>query len=212
MKLILKETADKIAASARNAMEHIRDVQVLQQFMKNRISEIDLSAAQKRKLERYQYIYNARVSGKYVDKDIVHQLQQHFKIEINQAYLDLRAADELFTTIINIDKRFNYYLMLQLNSDYQRKCLDMGDMKSLAKFEKNRADILKQIEDLDEGAGELFEGHEFEVTFDPTLLGAKPISKKEMTDLLKQINEKRNKKINTNLIESLEFEEATPSE
>jgi hypothetical protein len=205
MKLILKQKAEEIAAAAQAVMAHTHDWQVIEQYMCNRLADVQLTTTQQDKLDRYQYIYNARVSGKYLSKDIVSQLTRNYGVSLPQAYLDMKAAEELFTTVININKRFDYSVMLQLNSDYQRKCVELGDMKSLAKFEKNRIEINKEIEEIEDNRGELFEGHTFEMTFDPTLLGAAPISKDDMKGLLDAINAKRNKKIKTDMFEELNY-------
>ena len=55
--------------------------------------------------------------------------------------------------------------------------------------------------------GELFEGHTFEMTFDPTLLGAKPITKNDLKELLNSINSRRQKKIKTDMFDELDYEE-----
>src|SRR5690606_37146010 len=108
------------------------------------------------------------------------------------------------------NKRFELNLALEINKKYQHMCVELGDMKSLAKFEKNRNDLIEQIEELEDNRGELFEGHTFELTFNPELLGATPITHKDMKDLLDQINERRNKKVKTDMFEELDYTETPP--
>lgn len=79
----------------------------------------------------------------------------------------------------------------------------MGDMKALAAFEKNRKDLLKLLPDEDEKPVD-FQGHVYELTFDPKLLGAPEINMKE---LLQSINAKRNKPIKIDMFEELEHED-----
>lgn len=204
----LQRHAEQVSLAAERIMAVTRDWQMIREYLNNRLSEFELTEVQKEKKERYQYIYNQKVSGRYTNSEIVHQVQKIFKVESSQAYEDMKCADELFTSIINVDKQLELKLKLEINKSYQRKCMEIGDMKSLAKIEKNGIEIAKLLEDMEDDRGEMFEGHVFEMTFDPSLLGAAPISKKDMQDLLKQINEKRSKKIRTDMFEELEFTES----
>lgn len=203
---LLVQKAGEITHAARVAMEHVKDLQEIELHMNGKL-EFPLTEDQQSKLDRYQHIYNARLSGKYLQKDIVNQVKTLFGVSISQAYRDVESAQELFSKVVNVRKQFELNVMLQLNSDYQRKCVELGDMKSLAKFEKNRENILKQVEEIEDNKGELFEGHIYELTFDPSLLGGTPITSTEMKSLLDEINAKRQKKIRTDLFEDIEFEE-----
>lgn len=205
---ILKNKAEQISRAAEIIMAVTRDWQVIREYLNNRLSEWELTEVQKEKKERYQYIYNQKVSGRYTNVEIVSQVQRLYKVETSQAYEDMKCADELFTSIINVDKQLELKLKLEINKSYQRKCMETGDMKTLAKIEKNGIEIAKLLEDMDDDRGELFEGHVFEMTFDPSLLGEQAkISKKDMLDLMNKINEKRSKKIRTDMFEELEFTE-----
>jgi hypothetical protein len=210
LKMVLQNKASEISEAAEAVMAHTRDWQMIQNFMSNRLQEFQLTATQQMKMERYQFIYNAMVSGKYTDKEVLAQVKTNFGVKQAQAYQDMAATQEIFSTVVNINKRFELSLMLQLNKNYQRRCLELNDMKSLAKFEKNRIDITKQLEDLEDDRGELFEGHTFEMTFDPTLLGAKPITKNDLKELLNSINSRRQKKIKTDMFDELDYEEEIP--
>lgn len=210
LQVVMTNKAAEIAALAEVVAAYTRDWQMIQMAMSNRMDEIQLTETQQRKKERYQYIINQTLTGRYSDKEIINQVIQQFKIKSAQAYEDLNASKEIFTSIFNLDKRYELNLALQINKTYQRMCVELGDMKSLAKFEKNRNDLIKQIEELEDNRGELFEGHTFELTFNPELLGAAPITQKDMKDLLDQINDRRNKKVKTDMFEELDYSETPP--
>lgn len=210
LKLVMQNKAAEIAAAAEAVAAHTRDWQMIEQFLSNRLEEFHLTYTQQKKMERYQYMYNQVVSGRYTDTEVINQSCKFFKIKPAQAYEDLSASKEIFSTVLNINKRFELNLALEINKKYQRMCVELGDMKSLAKFEKNRSDLIKQIEELEDNRGELFEGHTFELTFNPELLGAAPITQKDMKDLLDQINERRNKKVKTDMFEELDYTETPP--
>jgi len=202
---ILQRKAEQVSRASELILARTNDWQLIREYMNGRMEEWELTPDQIEKKNRYQYIYNQKVSGKYTNAEVVNQVQRLYKIESSQAYEDMKCADELFTSLINVDKQLELKLKLEINKSYQRKCLELGDMKSLAKFEKNGIEIAKLLEDMEDDRGELFEGHVFEMTFDPSLLGAAPISKKDMMDLMNRINEKRGKKIRTDMFEELEF-------
>ena len=207
LKVILKDKASQIAATADLLMSKTRDWQVIKQYLCNRMADFDLTEMQKEKMNRYQYIYNQLVSGKYTQTDIVNQVSKLYKIELVQAYEDISATREIFNSVINVNKLFELNLALQINQNYLRKCEEAGDFKNLVKFEKNRLDMIKELQDVEDNRGELFEGHTFEMTFDPTLLGAPAISKENMKELLAAINLKREKKIKIDMFDELEFKD-----
>ena len=124
---------------------------------------------------------------------MVNQVKNFYKVSLAQAYEDVNAAKEVFSTVVSVNKLFELNLALQLNTKYKAKAEEMGDLKALAMFEKNRKDLLKLLPDAEDNGGELFEGHTYEMVFDPTLLGAP--TKIDMKELLAAINAKRGKKI-----------------
>lgn len=205
--IALQKKAEQIRSAAESLMSNTRDWQVIKQFMCNRLKDIKLTQEQEKKLERYQFIYNQLVSGKYTDAEVVNQLtnKKFYGLSISQAYEDMNAAKEIFPSVININKRFELHLSLQLNQIRQMKAEAMGDMKALAAFEKNRALLLKEIPDEEENPGEMFDGHTIEAVFDPALLGAPAV---DMKEVLKAVNEKRDKKIKIDMFDELEFVES----
>lgn len=198
----LQKKAEAVEAQAEFIMAKTRDWQVIKQYMSNRINEIVLTPEQQKKMERYQYIYNELVAGKSTNQQIVQQVKNFFKIELTQAYEDMNAAREVFTSVINVNKQFELNLALELNTKYKNKAEAMGDLKALAAFEKNREKLIALLPDEEEKPID-FQGHIYELTFDPILLGAPKINMKE---LLAEINAKRKKPIKIDMFEELEYE------
>jgi len=200
----LQKIADDVSAQAEFIMNKTRDWQVIQQYLSNRINNIELTPEQQIKMERYQYIYNQLVTGRYTDQEVVNQVKKFYKIEATQAYEDMNASREVFNRVININKQFELNLQLQINRKMLNKCVEMSDMKAYAAIERNRERLIKQLPEEVENPGEFFEGHTYEMTFDPALLGAPAV---DMIKVLQAINAKRNKDIKTDMFEELEFKE-----
>lgn len=200
---------DQIQRSAELIMEKTRDWQVIKQFLCNRLSENFLTPAQEEKLKRYQYIYNQLVSGKYTETEVVSQLTnpQLFNIGSTQAYDDIAATKEIFPSFININKRFEIIVQLQINRDMLRKASELCDLKAYAALEKNRTALLALVEEDEAIPGELFEGHQLEAVFNPALLGVPEITKEDMKSLLQELNDKRKVKIKTDFIEDIPHED-----
>lgn len=201
LKVMLAEKAEQVARSAELIMAKTRDWQMVKEYMCNRLDEIELTPTQQDKLKRYQFIYNQLVSGKYTDNDIVAMSAKMHGTKRVQAYEDLAATRELFNSVINLNKNFELSLALEITKNYMRKCEEAGDFKALQKFNKDKIEIIKQLQDIEDNRGELFEGHVFEMTFDPALLGAPEITKENMKDLLSSINAKRDKKIKIDMFD-----------
>lgn len=201
----LQKRAEAVEAQAEFIMAKTRDWQVIKQFMSNRMHEIVLTPEQEKKMERYQFIYNELVSGKSTNQQIVQQVKTLFKIELSQAYEDMNAAREVFTSVININKQFELNLALELNTKYKNKAEAMGDLKALAAFEKNREKLIALLPD-EESDPVDFEGHIYELTFDPQLINGPKVTAESMKKLLDAINAKRRKPIRTEMFEELESE------
>jgi hypothetical protein len=204
VKHALQKRAEEVSAAADFIMGKTRDWQMIKQYLSNRTNEIVLTDEQEKKMERYQYIYNQMVTGRYTDQEVINQVKKFYKIKTTQAYEDMNGTREVFNSVININKQFEINLQLQINRKLLRKAEELGDMKACAAFEKNRALLIKQLPEENEMLGELFEGHIYEMTFDPSLLGAPPVNMKE---LLQKINAKRNKAIKTDMFEEIEYKD-----
>lgn len=200
----MQKKANSVMAATEKLMESTRDWQVIKQFIQNRLVDMELTPEQTKKLERYQYVYNQLVSGKYTEQEIVRQLtsDKFYSLSLSQAYEDLAASKELFASVINVNKGFELHLALQLNHIRTRKAEEMGDMKAVAAFEKNRALLIKELPEVEENPAEMFEGHTIEAVFDPSLLGYGPV---DMQEVLKVVNEKRDKKIKIDMFEELNY-------
>lgn len=198
-----KHTAE-VEVQADLIMSKTRDWQMIKQYMANRMKEFKLTSEQIEKKTRYQFMYNEMMTGKSTDYQVVNMTKNHFEISLSQAYEDLKFTKEVFSDIINVDKIFDLQLSLELNRKYQAKADAIGDLKALASFEKNRESLLKQLPDQENRDAENFEGHTYELTFDPRLLGAPPVDMKKVLDA---INAKRHKPINTDMFPELESED-----
>lgn len=201
----LVKRSEEVSKQAEFIMAKTRDWQLIKQYMSNRVQDITLTAEQQKKMERYQFIYNEIASGKSTDQQVVNQAKNIYKISLSQAYEDLNATKEIFSTVININKQFELSQALQLNTKYKAKAEEMGDLKALAMFEKNRKDLIKLLPEVEDNSADIFEGHTYEMVFDPTLLGAP--AKVDMKELLTAINAKRGKKINIDMFPELEHED-----
>lgn len=210
----LMKRANQVATTTELLLTRVQDWQQIKEYLCNRVNDDSfLTEAQKGKLARYQFMYNQLATGKYTDTEVINQCMKMYKIKSHaQAYEDLSCTRELFNFVLNVNKQFEINLQLQINRNMLRKAEELNDMKAVAALEKNRALLLKLLPDREDNPAELFEGHTYEFTFDPTLLGGPKINMKEVLDL---INEKRQVKINTDMFIDAEIvddhgEETTP--
>jgi hypothetical protein len=177
------------------------DWQTIKKFLSNRIDNIQLTATQKKKLERYQFTYNQLSSGKFVDKEVVQQLSSIYGIDQSTAYEDLSDAKELFGFLFSINKLFEIKVQLDLNRIMMQKAKEVSDFRGFAALEKNRTELLKLIPEIEDTPGEHFTPHINEIVFDPSLIGAPEVN---MNELLKMINERRGVTINLDAIPEAE--------
>lgn len=200
----MAKTKDQIAYTTDILLSQSVDWQVIRDYMTGRIRGLKLTEKQEEKMKRYQFVYNQLVTGKYTDTDIVNQLKTQYQLQNDQAYHDLRDTKELFGTVVNINKKFELMLQLEVNRKMLRKAEELCDLKAYASLEKNRAALIAQLPEEEPEAASIFEGHEIEPTFDPKLIGAEEV---DMMELLNAINEKRSVKLKTELFEDIEHED-----
>lgn len=205
VQMALVKKSEEVNRQAEFILSKTRDWQVIKKYMSNRLADITLTKEQEKKMERYQFIYNQLAGGEYGDNEVVILASKKFNISQTQAYEDINATKEVFSSVININKLFELNLALQLNNRYKAKAEDLGDMKALAAFEKNRMQLLKLLPEAEDTMPELFEGHTYEMVFDPSLLGAP--SKVDMKEILQMINAKRGKKVKLDMFEELDHED-----
>jgi hypothetical protein len=205
---ILKDKAEQIRHGAELIASTTNDWQMVREYLCNRLSEgIELNEIQTAKLKRYQYVYDNMSSGKYNELDIVGHLENVFGIKRTQAVQDIQDAQELFATTLNINKRFEIKMELEINKDARKKALANGDYKSAAAFSKIIQTITKDLPDVDPEAGKRFAGHTFVFTADPRVLGKPLPTKGELNKLMKDINTHTGKSLSMDFIDDLEFEE-----
>lgn len=200
---ILKLTANQISYSANLLADMTMDWQVIKEYLSNRLNNLVLTETQQKKLDRYNFIYNQTLSGKYSKQQVLNMTMEKFQICHSQACKDANATSEIFSTIITINKKFELQLELESAKDMKRKCIALNDFKTAALIQKNIIAIIDQLpEEVDDAAAK-FEGHFIEAVFDPRLLGAPEIN---MTEVLNALNAKRKVKIKTDLFENLSFQ------
>ena len=204
VEMLLKIKAESVRAGADLISDRTMDWQLIKQYMTNRHKELVLTADQQRKLERYQFIYNQLVSGKYTDRDVVLQLKKLFNVSEAQAYEDLNCSRELFTSVININRQFELNNELQIAKAARGKCLEVLDFKNAAAFGKVIKDLIAMLPEEEVSPGMDFEGHILEAVFDPSLLGAPDI---DMEEVLRVLNEKRNVPVKIDMFSHLDYEE-----
>jgi len=191
----LIQHAEKVKKAADEITNTISDWQLIKKYLTNRSSDIELNEIQEKKLERYQFIYNQLVSGKYTHHEIVNMLinKKSYGLSLKQALNDMECSKELYDHLINVKKSLEINVELQVNRRLMAKAEEIGDMKAVAQLQKNRISLLKLLPEEDATPAEHFEGHMIEAVFDPRLIGAPDVDLKE---LLNSINEKRKVKLN----------------
>jgi hypothetical protein len=190
VKQALEQTAMQIATSAELMAQEINDWQTIQNYISRRIAGITLNAQQQRKLERYQFIYNQLVSGKYKEQEVVEMVQESWRISYPQALKDLRDAKELFTTTINVNKLFEIKAQLERNLIQLQKADESGDTKGYAQLEKNRQKLIAMLPDDESSLADEFIPRTNVFQYDPSLIGVKVDSDEDVWQLIKDLKAK----------------------
>lgn len=198
----LTKKAAEIAADVETAQEFISDVQTIQEFLKNRISNIKLTKKQEEKRKRYQFAYAQASSGRFTDEEVRNLIMSEYGGTVERAYEDMRCMRELYTIVESPDKKFELMLALQTNKRLMIKCEEMGKMDVVAILERNKVNILKQLETLEQNPSENFKGHVFMPVFAPQLINDESI---DMKEVMKAINEKRNVKLDLSKLNVLDI-------
>lgn len=201
VEMLFQIKANQIREASELLIEKTMDWQVIKKFMVNRFEDIVLTVQQKKKLDRYQFIYNQLVDGKYTDSQVVTMNAKFFDISIQQSYEDIRCTRELFNSVININRQFELNNELQIAKKARAKAMEVLDHKAAAAYGKLIRDILALLPEDDSIPGLDFEGHSIEAIFNPKLLGAPDV---DMKEVLKSINAKRKVPINTDMFDFLE--------
>lgn len=203
--LVLTEHMNRVNTAADLILDSTNDWQLIKNYLANRVTDLKLNTNQKEKMLRYQFIYNQLATGRFTDKEVLEANMKQHDVGQAQSYDDLRCTREIFSSVININKKFELDLQLQVNRRMLRKAEELCDFKAYAALEKNRTQMLAMVEDIDPNDAEMFEGHTYKPVFDPSLIDADPV---DMKEVLKSINDGRKVKIKTELFENLDYEEA----
>ncbi len=198
--------AESVRAGAEVLAEVTRDVQILEQYISNRLDpdEMKLTAKQEEKLKIYQFIYDQMAAGKPT-ATIVAQLTNKnlYKRSQSQAYEDIRCSKELFVSVIQVNKRFELNNEIEINKIYRNKAAESNDFRAVERLSKVIKDLYAMLPDEDQVAGEDFQPHIIDATFNPLWLGAPDLP--DMNEVLRVINEKRNVKIKIDMFQEIEF-------
>ena len=207
---VLRVKADQVRTGADIIMARTNDWQIIKAYMCNRLADFQLTPVQQLKLDRYQFIYNQLVTGKYTNVEVVSQvMKMQGGISMSQAYEDINCAREVFNSVINVNKLFEIKLELEIAKSMKNKCVQIMDFKTAALIEKNIIKLLELLPSEDDSPGDGFEGHEIEAVFDPSLLGAPEV---DMNEVLAAINAKRKVKVNIDMFETLPHTDLTDEE
>lgn len=191
--------------------EQTNDLQTIRAYMSNRFENIRLTDQQEFKLKRWQFIYDQLSSGKYTEKEVRHQVVTHFRIDEGTAYKDMRTAQELFSTTLNINKRFKIITDLRLLDLMQLKAREAQDMDAYAKLQKAKNDLYRMLPDEEEVPGDHFEPRQNVLQYNPRLLGVDPVPTDKVRELLKELaNEHGITDIDYEIIEDNEAGTDTP--
>lgn len=195
----IEQRAADVAKATEFIVSKTKDLQIIKSYLSGKMGIGKLTPIQQDKLNRYQFIYNQFVSHKYTETEIVNMIKVLYNIEYAQAYIDINATKEIFSSVLNINKMFELKMELESAKQLKQVCVSIGDTKGAAMFQKNIIAIASLLQDTDDTANEGFEGHTIEATFNPSLLGVPEIPKGDLLDLLKRINEKRGKKLDIDI-------------
>lgn len=199
----LLEKAKQIEQGVSIIAAKYTDWQMIKKYLTNRLEKNELSESQQKLMKQIQFAHNELMSCKYTEREIVSLLQKTYEISDTTAYRIITQTKEIFSEVLSINKAFELKVELESARTMKRKCEEVQDFKTAALIQKNIVEILKQIEIIENIPGDMFEGHEIIPDMDPSLIGAKPIPKEEMTALLKRISIKRGRKFD---VEDIDFE------
>lgn len=196
-------SASQITHGVETLLNSTSDWQTIREYICNRLPKEQLTEIQQKKLDRYTYMYNQTMTGKYSKAEIISQVITMLGVDQRQAYEDYNSMQELFGTYIHINKLFEIKMQIEGAKRLQRKAEEAMDFKGAAAIQKNLIALYSMIPDEEQNMAELFKGHSIEAVYDPRLLGAPDVN---MGELLKAINSKRKVKINVDSFEQIGIE------
>lgn len=177
------------------------DWQTIREFLCNRLEEDLLTEMQKKKLERYQFMYSHTMKGKYTKQEVISMCMRFFSISQSQAYEDYNCMSEIFATVMHINKHFEIKMQIESVKMAMAKATELCDFKGAEAARKNLISLIALLPEENSSPGELFEGHIIEAVNDPRLIGAPAVDWKA---LAKAINDKRKVPIDLSKFEEAE--------
>lgn len=195
----LQQTYEQIFAGVKLLMNLTSDYQTIQNYIFNRLNEIELSEEQQIKIARYNFIYNQILGGKYSKQELISTIQNLFKVSKRQAYADFKASLQLISASA-INKNFELQIQLEYARYLLHECLKANDFETALLVQKNIFAIFSMLPGEKTQNDEDFESVAIEAVFEPQLLGGPKI---DMNEVLATINAKRTKKITIDMFENL---------
>lgn len=183
----IQENKLELVARMEWMAEQTNDLQTIRAYMNNRFANIQLNDNQELKLRRWQFVYDQMSSGKYTQQEIRNQLELHFKIDRSTSLADLRTAQELFSTTLNINKLFKIQMDIQLLDTMQLKAREANKLDEYAKLQKAKNELYKMLPDEVDNPTDNFEARQNIFEYNPELLGMKPVSSDKMKALIEQL-------------------------
>lgn len=202
IKDIMLKRQEQLLQGAAAIVAVTNDWQTIKEYLCNRLQEDQLTDLQKKKMERYQFMYSQSCKGKYTTQDVISMAMRFFDIKKSQAYEDWNCMNEIFVFVLPINKRFEIKLQYESAKLAIAKYFDVGDYKAAEIARKNAAMYLSMMPDEENNLADLFTGHVIKAAYDPRKLGAADVDWKI---LAKAINEKRKVPIDISKFEEAEI-------
>jgi hypothetical protein len=201
IKDIMLKRQDQVMHGAAAILAVTNDWQCIKEYLCNRLQEDQLSDIQKKKMERYQFMYSHSSKGKYSTQDVISMSMRFFGIGKSQAYEDWSCMNEIFVFVLAVNKRFEIKMQYEAAKLAIAKYTEVGDYKAAEIARKNAGMYLSMMPEEESNIAELFTGHTIQAMYDPRKLGAAPVDYKA---LAKAINDKRKVPIDLSKIEEAE--------
>ena len=192
MKNFLADKQTEILRRAEWMTEQTNDMQTIRSYMSARMKEVKLTVDQELKLRRWQFIYDQLSSGKYTETDVRNQLQKHFGICEQVAYADIHTAKEIFSTTLNLNKKFKIITDIQLLDLMKLKAREANKLDEYAKLQRVQNELYKMIPDEEPNPTEDFTPRTNLVQYNPGLLGIPAIPDEQMHELVEQLKREFN--------------------
>lgn len=186
----LQEKQAKLMEQAEYAIGQTNDVQVVKAFLGNRLKNVDMTDTQRKKMERWQFAYAQRTSGKYTDVEVRTQLVRNYNISEVQAIRDMRDMEDVYTTVLSINKQFLIATRIKLLEIQLQKAAELNRADDYAKLEKVMFSYVALLPDTEsEVPGDYFTPHTIVNQFNPKLIN-RQMDDKELKEVLATLKTK----------------------